>query len=94
MQYITAAWTWMLSHHVQLMLSLGAFVGVLRAVPAPTWMRLERDWPRVANVVRLGRALGPDVAKAAKVVFAIWTGRPWPAPPPPALDERKGEVLK
>lgn len=93
MQSLTTAWAWITAHHVSIMLSLGALVGVLRAVPAPVWQRIERDWPRLANLVRLGRAIAPDVVKAAKVVFAIWTGRPWPALPAP-LDPSNGEVLK
>lgn len=81
MQSVIVAWAWLVAHHAEIMLTLGAIVAALRAVPAPVWQRIERDWPRLANGARLARSIAPDAVKAAKVIVAIWTGRPWPASP-------------
>lgn len=72
---------WCGAHQVELVGTAAALALLCRAVPAEHWAVLERDWPRVANVARLLRAIAPDVLKAARVAWAIWTGRPWPTLP-------------
>ena len=65
-----------------------AFNMLTKAIPAAKMAMIERDWPRIANVMRLSRSFGPDGAKALRVLVAIVTGRPWmalasePTPPP------------
>jgi hypothetical protein len=96
--YVLTAWSWLVDHHEAVMLALGAFVGMLRAIPAPTWQAFERDWPRVANLARLLRAIAPDFWKAAKVVLAMLSGKPWPsvpqAPVPVVHESAEGESGK
>jgi hypothetical protein len=69
---------WATAHAVEIIASIATLVMLCRAIPAASWQRLEADWPRVANVVRVLRALFPDVVKAVKALYSIWTGRPWP----------------
>ena len=57
-----------------------------RRLPTSTVARLETVAPRVANALRLLRAIGPDLDKALRVVFALVTGRPW-APPAALLED-------
>lgn len=86
------AWRWAVAHQVELVGSVVVVVALARAIPADRWARLERDWPRLANLARFLRAIFPDLVKAARTLVAIWTGRPWPAQPPP-LDPTAGPVL-
>lgn len=60
-----------------IMTALGVIGTAARAIPTETWQRWEQDVPRAANALRLARALGPDVVKAARVVWAIVRGTPW-----------------
>ena len=39
------------------MTALGAAGTIARAIPAATWVKIERELPRVANAARLARAL-------------------------------------
>jgi hypothetical protein len=84
MDYLLRALAWAWAHREHFVATSAALVLLARAVPAAQWQRLERDWPRAANLVRLLRAIAPDLAKALRVIVAIWTGRPWDALPPPA----------
>lgn len=51
-----------------------------RRIPAAAVLRLETASPRAANALRLCRAIGPDLDKALRVLFALVTGRPWVVP--------------
>ena len=70
------AWVWL--HMPQISATAALLVMLLRAIPSSTWQQLERDWPRVANLARVLRAMFPDVIKAAKALYSVWTGKPWP----------------
>lgn len=72
---------------------LGAIGTVARAIPAATWLKIEKDLPRVANAARLARALGPDVVKAARVAWAILRGTPWGARVAPVVDPLLRETV-
>jgi hypothetical protein len=92
MERLLRALAYLLAHHEEIMLSVGAIVAATRLIPAATMATLERDWPRLANALRLLRAIGPDGVKAARVVAAIWTGHPWqPLPEPVEHPTREGE---
>ena len=65
-----------------------------RRLPTSTVARLETVAPRVANALRLLRAIGPDVDKALRVVFALVTGRPWAPPAVLAEDDRPTDPPK
>jgi len=72
---------------------LGAIGTVARAIPAATWLKIEKDLPRVANAARLARALGPDVVKAARVAWAILRGTPWGARVAPVVEPLLRETV-
>jgi hypothetical protein len=83
---------WLAAHEHALVATAALVVAALRAVPAPQWQRLERDWPRAANLARALRACGPDLWKTGKALAAVWTGRPWGPPATPVVVEpRAGE---
>lgn len=69
-------WIWVHQHAI--IAAVTTLLVLLRLVPAAWWSVLEKDWPRAANLARLLRAIFPDVVKAAKALWAIFTGRPWP----------------
>ncbi len=69
---------WLVAHQVEIGTSVVVLIALCRAVPAASWQRLEASWPRVANIVRVLRALFPDVIKALKALYSVWSGRPWP----------------
>lgn len=75
------------------MTALGAAGTIARAIPAATWVKIERELPRVANAARLARALGPDVVKAARVAWAILRGTPWGARVAPVVDPLLRETM-
>lgn len=65
-----------------------------RRLPTSTVARLETVAPRVANGLRLLRAIGPDLDKALRVVFALVTGKPWAAPAVLLEDDRPTDPPK
>jgi hypothetical protein len=74
---------WAAAHAVELTSSGVVLILLCRAVPAAAWQRLETGWPRIAAAARFVRALWPDLVKAAKALWSIWYGRPWPFGGPP-----------
>jgi hypothetical protein len=78
MRFGTLVLAWLWAHHDALVASAAVLVALLRAVPAGTWERLERDWPRATNLARVLRAIAPDIVKAARALWLLWGGRPWP----------------
>jgi hypothetical protein len=68
-------------------LTVFGVIGTLaRAIPAPAWERIEREFPRVANTFRAMRAAGPDVVKFLRAVWAIVRGTPWGQRIAPVVD--------
>ena len=53
-----------------------------RRIPQATVVQWERHRPRLANALRIMRAIGPDVGKALPVLYVLLRGVPWP----PAID--------
>ena len=72
------AWVWL--HMPQISATIALLLMLLRTVPASTWVQLEKDWPRIANLARVLRAVFPDIVKAARALYSVWTGKPWPIP--------------
>lgn len=73
LSHASTALAWVLS--VLLVVNLLA-----RRIPTAAVLRLETASPRAANALRLCRAIGPDLDKALRVLFALVTGRPWVVP--------------
>lgn len=71
------------------MLALAVFNAVMRAIPDKLFVRVESASPRLANLLRFARAAGVDAYKAARALWAIFTGRPWVEPPVVAQVEQK-----
>ena len=61
---------------------LGIVNALARRIPQATVVQWERHRPRLANSLRIMRAIGPDVGKALPVLYVILRGVPWP----PAID--------
>ena len=72
---------------VGVVLTVFGVLGTLaRAIPAPAWERIEREFPRVANTFRAMRAAGPDVVKFARAVWAVVRGTTWGRRIAPVVD--------
>ena len=61
---------------------LGIVNALARRIPQATVVQWERHRPRLANSLRIMRAIGPDVGKALPVLYVLLRGVPWP----PAID--------
>ena len=73
---LVLAWVWL--HLPQITATVSVIVMLGRAVPSTTYASLEKDWPRLMNLLRALRALFPDIVKAAKAIYFVWTGKQWP----------------
>ena len=69
---------WIWQHRDVIIAVMAGVIAILRLVPAPAWRWLEEHYPRVANSARLLRAIAPDIVKAARALWTILSGRPWP----------------
>lgn len=76
--YKVLEWVWI--HMPQISATMGAFIVLSRAIPTTTYATLEKDWPRIANLIRAIRAIFPDFVKAVRAIAAIWTGKQWADP--------------
>lgn len=69
---------WLSAHEVEIVGFFVAFIVACRAVPAVHWKAFEAAWPRLARVVQFCRAIWPDVVKAARVLWLLFRGTPFP----------------
>jgi hypothetical protein len=83
MTFLQAFALYLVMHQNEITALVSAVILLLRTVKPETWERVEKDWPRLANIARLARALAPDLWKASKALLAVLTGRPWRDLDPP-----------
>lgn len=55
----------------------GTCVLAWRALPEITQTKIETDYPRIANIFRVLRAIGPDFVKGLSASKNIVKGLPW-----------------
>jgi hypothetical protein len=48
-----------------------------RAIPEVQQAQLEEQYPRLANLFRVIRAIGPDVLKGVRASKNLVNGKPW-----------------
>ena len=48
-----------------------------RAIPEADQLKMEENYPRLANLFRVIRAIGPDVLKGVRASKSIVSGKPW-----------------
>ena len=68
---------WANAHALHLALALAIANGLTRLIPAAQMERIERDAPRLANALRVLRAVGPDAVKGWRAFASAFLGRVW-----------------
>lgn len=66
---------WIIKNQNEIVSLAAAVTVLLRGVPSPVWYKIEKNYPRIAGVARLVRALFPDLVKALRVAGEIWKGK-------------------
>lgn len=74
---LTTLIAWANAHALHLALGLAVANGLTRLIPDATMARIERESPRLANALRVLRAVGPDAVKGWRALASTFLGRVW-----------------